>query len=100
MAADKYQGFETMQFIGIFLCDGEGGPIVLGLDMSAATDALIRRTASDEEVTQEEARVIIERRLTNGDYFHAPVALRGAFQNDGDHEGSKPEAYWIDEAVR
>lgn len=53
MATDKYQGFETMQFIGIFLCDGEGGPIVLGLDASAATDALIRRIASDEEAKRE-----------------------------------------------
>jgi len=89
MASDKYQGFETMAFVGIFLSDGECGPCALGLDASAATDALIRRTASDEEVTREEARVIVERRLANGDYFHAPVALRGAFQNDGDHENDE-----------
>ena len=96
----KYHGFQTMRFVGLFSCDGEGQPLAIGRDNSAATDALIRKTMQDDEITFDEARAGVERRITNGDVFHAPIALRGAFQNDGNHEGSKPESWWIDAAFR
>jgi len=100
MATDKYQGFETNRFYGVFGSDGDGAPIVIGLDAGEALDAIIRKVAEDDGIEIGDAHLVVDSKLDHGDYFVAPIALRGAFKNDGEHEGSKPEAWWIDEAQR
>ena len=96
MASDKYQGFQMLCYVGIFCCDGEGNPLAIACDKQAAIEVLVQETAVEEPMTLDEARNYIERRMMNGDLFCAPIALRGAFQNDGDHENSNPEPSWID----
>lgn len=93
----KIQGFET-QCIGIFHAGGDGVPLAFGHDASAATDALIRQTADQEEVTFNDARSTIEGGVVRGDYFHAVVILRGAFQNDKYCLSARASLAWLDEA--
>lgn len=94
----KYKGFQTMRFVGVFNSDGEEQPLSLGLSASAATDALIRETMERTSATFEEARSSVERLLANGNLFHAPVALCGAFRNDAKRE-SEPRKWWINAAL-
>lgn len=101
MASNKYQGFETNRFYGVFGSDAHDGvPVAIGRSESEALDAIVRTVAEDDGIDAVEALAVVDGMLDHGDYFVAPIALRGAFKNDGYHEGSEPEAWWIDEAQR
>ena len=95
---DKYQGFETLRFVGVFSSDGDPDPLVLGLSKSGALEALIVKTAEGDGVELDQAQASVDAHFDNGDYFLAPVALRGAFQNDGHALTATPNQNWIDEA--